>query len=46
MERNSLPQTKSYKLDVIKVLREFPARRLSGHSNPKKVKNEWKTGAA
>jgi hypothetical protein len=42
MERNRLLPAKSYKLDVIKVLRGFSC----GMRCLEKVKNEWKTGAA
>jgi hypothetical protein len=41
-----LLQAKSYKLDVIKMLRGLSSGMRSGYSCPEKVKNEWKTGAA
>lgn len=38
-------QAKSYKLDVIKMLRKVFSGMRSGRSCLEKVKNEWKTGA-
>jgi hypothetical protein len=46
MEQNRPLQAKSYKLDVIKILRGVSSGMRPGHSRLEKVKNEWKTGAA